>query len=189
MATREEIIRRREAGQTFAEIARQMTMSYATVRNVWGHYQRTGRIDPSYERCARRAVRKKPVIYERAVELKRRHPGWGAGLIWVELAEEFAEADLPSARSIQRWFHRAGVASRRRAGPGVRDQVVRGKRAHEVWALDAKEDMTLADGSSASWLLISDEGSGAVLHEALFPRETLEHAGPAAGEGQHSGGL
>ena len=171
---REEIIRRYEEGDTFAQIARELKLPYMTVHSVWRHYDKTGQIKPNYQACAKGKVRKDPAIYEQAVKLKGLHPRWGAGLIWVELADTFGEANLPSERTLQRWFHRGGVAPSRPQdedkGPGVR----RGRQTHEVWAMDAKEDMTLADGSKASWLLVSDEGSGAVLQTALFPCETVE---------------
>ncbi len=171
---RETIIRRHEDGDTFAQIAREMELPYMTVHSVWHHYHKTGHIKPNYHACANPKVRKDPAIYAEAVKLKGLHPTWGAGLIWVELGDTFGEANLPSERTLQRWFHRGGVVQSRPQdevkGPGLR----RGRQAHEVWAMDAKEEITLADGSGASWLLVSDEGSGAVLQTALFPCETVE---------------
>jgi hypothetical protein len=126
-------------------------------------------------------VRKEEAIYHRAVEMKREHPSWGAGLIWVELAEEFDEEALPSQRTLQRWFKRSGVQqppSERRPHPFAQ----RGKRVHEVWAMDAKERMELADGSPASWLTVTDEASGAVLGTVLFPHQTLEQSRPITSE-------
>jgi hypothetical protein len=46
--------------------------------------------------------------------LKGAHPGWGANLIWVLLAEEWDEGELPSIRTLQRWFHRGKVARQRK---------------------------------------------------------------------------
>lgn len=171
---REEIVRRRKEHESFAHISREMAIAYATVRNVWHHYQNTGQLEPSYERCSHRGVRKKQDVYEKAIEFKRAHPSWGAGLIWVELAELFEEEELPSLRSLQRWFHRAGLVKRESQDKRPQIQLSRGEKPHEVWAMDAKEQMTLADGTHASWLVISDEGSGALLHGELFPHQALE---------------
>ena len=176
---RREIIQRRASGESYAAIGRDLKLPYVTVRGIQCHYQRTGQVEPSYERCRQTAVRMAAGIYEEAICLKRSHPGWGAGLIWVELAEGIDEASLPSVRTLQRWFRRAGVASQRRA-PRPEALVERGSQAHEVWALDAKEQIRLADGSYASWLTVSDEGSGAILSATLFPPQALE-SGRATG--------
>lgn len=171
---RQEIVERRQKGERFADIARQMSMSYRTVRSVWQHYERSGRLEPAYDRCAHRGVRKDIAIYEKAIEFKREHSTWGAGLIWVELADLFPEEDLPSVRTLQRWFHRGGVASREPKDKRPQISVLRGKEAHDVWAMDAKEQMSLGDGTKASWLIISDEGSGAILQGELFPHKSLD---------------
>jgi hypothetical protein len=44
---------------------------------------------------------------------------------------------------------------------------------HQVWAVDAKEQMRLKDGSAASWLVVTDEGSGAILDAQAFPPQKL----------------
>jgi hypothetical protein len=36
-----------------------------------------------------------------------------------------------------------------------------------VWAVDAKEQIRLADGTWGSWLVVSDEASGAILSTAV----------------------
>ena len=171
---REEIVRRQQAGESFAQIAREMSMSYHTVRNVWRYCKRTGQLEPAYDRCVHEGVRKDKAIYEKAIEFKREHPTWGAGLIWVELADLFAEESLPSVRTLRRWFHRAGLVVQEGKDKRPKVSIVRGQDAHEVWTMDAKEQMTLGDGSKASWLIISDEGSGAMLHGTLFPYQSLE---------------
>ena len=170
---REEIVRRREQGESLADIARGMNLAYRTVRHVWRHYEKTGEVRPRYAGCVHTDIRKDPAIYEQAIALKRAHPRWGAGLIWVELVEIFGEADLPSERTLQRWFQRAGVARARPQVAVAEGNPQRGVEAHEVWAIDARAEMRLADGSYACWLGISDEGSGAVLTTALFPPAPL----------------
>jgi hypothetical protein len=174
MKERQEIVKRREKGESFAQIAREMRMSYATVRNVWQFYQKYQHLEPNYAACAKTEVRKAQEIYEQAIALKREHLRWGAGLIWVELAESFEEKSLPSERTLQRWFHRAGLAQSLNRTKVARLEFQRGVLAHDVWAMDAKESIPLGDGSYGSWLLISDEGSGAVLESTAFPPEEME---------------
>jgi transposase len=172
IAIRREIVERHQQSESYASIARRLSMPYVTVRGIDQHYRKTGRLEPLYANCRPPAVRKDQAIYQRALQLKQAHPSWGAGIIWVELAEEFAEAALPSWRTLQRWFRRAGLNAPPAELPRP-IRVKRGQQAHEVWALDAKEDIQLSDGSYVSWLTISDEGSGAILSVDLFPPQTV----------------
>jgi hypothetical protein len=108
-------------------------------------------------------------VYEAAIDLKREHPKWGAQFIRIHLQRQYPQQALPSVRTLQRWFRAAGVART----PSVRQQrsghIQRGQQVHAVWAVDAKEGIHLADGSVVSWLVMTDEASGAVLEAAVFP--------------------
>lgn len=178
---RREIIARREQGESLASIARSVRRSYDAVRRIYHAYVNSGRLSPAYERCKHTAVRHDATLYEVAIALKAAHPGWGAGLIVTELRDQYPQATLPSVRTLQRWFRRAGV-QKPRGDQVPKVTVRRGKVPHEVWALDAKEDLQLMDGSYGSWLTITDEGSGAILSATLFPHSALEHHRSAAGE-------
>lgn len=186
---RKAIIERRQAGDSFAAISRELEVYYGTVRNICDHYHQTGHLQPNYQACAQEGVRKDPAIYQRAIELKQLHPGWGAGLIWVELAEEFAENDLPCERSLQRWFHRAGLVEKQGKDLRPEGKIQRGKQVHEVWALDAKEQIQLANGDFASWVAMTDEASGAMLEARAFPPEEMESGASDDGEGMVRGGV
>ena len=170
---RKEIVERRSRGENFRQIAREMELSYDSVRAIWRHWEKHGKLEPNYEACRKTGPRKPQAVVERAIEMKREHPRWGAGLIRLFLSDEFEEPDLPSERTLQRWFRQAGV-NRTPTTKGGNPQVRRGQTVHEVWAIDAKEMMTLADGSSASWVTITDEASGAILHAEAFPPQALE---------------
>jgi len=172
-AKRREIIDRREVGESFASIARSLNVSYGAVRNIYHRFVETGQLSPAYDRCAHTEVRSDKAIYHAAVEMKRAHPSWGAGLIRVELSDQFDEETLPSVRTLQRWFRRARVQTTK-PEKSPQPTVTRGKTVHEVWALDAKEQIQLADGSYVSWLTITDEASGAILSATLFPHQTLD---------------
>jgi len=191
MHLRREIVRRRQAGESLAAIARELPVSYGTVRNLWRQFQQRGDLSPAYDRCRPAPFRKAQAVYEQALEMKQQHPGWGAGLIWVELADRFAEAALPSERTLQRWFRRAGLGVPRR-DRRAKASVKRGQQAHEVWALDAKEQIQLADGSYVSWLTITDEASGAILASVLFPPAPLDDdraAGSQTGASANDGAV
>lgn len=181
VSVREEIVRRRQGRETFRQIADDLQVSYNATRRIWAQFQREGQVKPHYERCRPPARRKAERLYEQAVALRRLHPSWGAGLIRLELSEQFPAPSLPSERTMQRWFRRAGMG-RSRPDTHPHPRVKRGQQPHEVWAMDAKERMRLADGSPASWLTITDEASGAVLSVTLFPPRSLEPSRPAASQ-------
>jgi hypothetical protein len=75
---------------------------------------------------------------------------------------------VPHERTLQRWFRQAGV-HRRPQGRKPRQRVKRGQTAHAVWQMDSKQAIGLANDEMVSWLLISDENSGAMLHGTVFP--------------------
>ena len=178
---RKQIVSMREQGHSFRVIAEKLNRNYETVRRIYHRYMTSGQLEASYEKCRQQSIRYSEGVYQAAVEIKQAHPNWGAGLIWIELAEEFDESELPSERTLQRWFRRGGVqnpAPERRPRPYAR----RGKRGHEVWAMDAREQVELGDGSFVSWLTVTDEGSGAILGAFLFPHQTLDASRSHAGE-------
>jgi hypothetical protein len=172
MRERRQIVAMREQEHRFREIAEELHRDYETVRKIYHRYVQKGQLEAAYDLCCQQGMRSNEAVYERAIQLKQAHPKWGAGLIWVELAEEFEEGELPSERSLQRWFRRAGVQNPAPERP-PRVFVARGKRAHEVWAMDAKEQVELGDGTFVSWLTVTDEGSGAILDAFLFPPQAL----------------
>ena len=98
-AIRREIIERREAGDSFVSIACGLNVSYSAVRNIYHRYVETGRFTPAYDRCIHTAVRSDIAIYTAAVDMKRDHSSWGAGLIRVELSDTFAPERQMGARS------------------------------------------------------------------------------------------
>lgn len=181
MSVREEIVRRRQGRETFRQIAHELQVSYNATRRIWEQFQREGQVKPHYERCCPPAIRKAEHVHKQAIELRQLHPSWGAGLIRLELSEQFAAELLPSERSLQRWFRGAGVG-KKGSDTHPHPHVKRGQQPHEVWAMDAKERMRLSDGSCASWLTITDEASGAIVSATLFPHRTLESSGSAASQ-------
>lgn len=166
---REQIVSGRLAGQALTEVAKTLQMPYRTVRGIWKVYRSRGPagLAPNYERCAKFGPRFPAALHEAALAMKREHPQWGAAMILVQLALLFPDASLPKRRTVQEWFQKAGLSPGRSRSPSVNRQ--RGNTAHEVWQLDAKEEIRLGDGSVSVSLSMMDEATGAVLGVALFP--------------------
>lgn len=173
MTTREQIVGRHVAGESLKAIATELQMSPYTVRNLWRRYRDHGwtGLAPHYEACGQKGPRCAKRVYRGALWLKRAHRQWGAGLIRMLLAEKWPQEDIPHERTLQRWFRQAGLNRKRGSQPHRHHG--RGAEPHEIWAMDAKENIALASGEQVSWLIISDEASGAILSGAIFPPRNL----------------
>lgn len=109
IAVREEIITRRENGEAFTTIAQEMNLAYPTVRQIWHHKQKHGYLHPNYHACRPAPLLKPQAVYDKAIEMKRAHPKWGATLIRTQLLDLFDVADVPHERTLQLWFKREGI--------------------------------------------------------------------------------
>lgn len=172
--SRLEIVGRHQQGESLRSISDSLGISYHTVKKVWQHWSRHGKVEPNYERVRERGTRRYETAYALAVGLKREHPRWGGQLIWLELRRQHPHLALPGVRTLQRWFREAGVQRSATLKVAREPFVKRGKAVHQVWAVDAKENLRLADGSGVSWLIISDEASGAILQTEVFPPPVVE---------------
>jgi len=78
------------------------------------------------------------------------------------------ELKLPHYRTFNRWFHWNNQleVSTKSVLPKVNARTA--KRLHEIWQIDAKEEMIIADGSKNCWLNITDEYSGTVIDPPVF---------------------
>jgi transposase len=183
---REQIVQRHQQGEPLTAIAEDLNRPYKTVRQWWRRFRNEGApgLQTRYHNCGPRGPKTAPAIHTAALTMKREHPTWGAGLIRVQLLEQFPGQGVPKIRGIQRWFHAAGLQPRRaKRPPRERD---RAQEPHAVWQMDAKEQMRLADGTGTCVLTVADEASGAVLRLAPFPpvavdpRRALDGAAEAA---------
>jgi transposase len=165
---REQMVQLHEQGHLLVDIAARLGVRYSTLCRWWSRYRQEGTagLRPHYERCGARGPRD-PVLHAAALGQKREHPSWGAGRIRVELRGQFPNRVLPQVRALQRGFCSAGLTPARPHPPPVARQ--RGQAVHEVWEVDAKEQMRLADGSGTCVLAAVDEASGALLEATPFP--------------------
>jgi hypothetical protein len=168
VAIRRQIVDRREQGERLNRIAADLSMPYESVRKVWRLYRREGRIHPNYQACGKRGVKASQRVYRAAIWLKVLHPTWGAPLIRQVIRDKWADEQVPHERSLQRWFIAAGVQPKKPKGEG-QARHGRGKAPHNIWEMDSREAIQLASGEKVSWLLVSDEASGAVLGGEIFP--------------------
>src|SRR6516162_7465242 len=116
---RQAIWRRLQAGQDVPTITAALDLPPRTVRRLARRFRQAGpaAIVPSYEACGAATPKPAEALVQAAVDLRRGHPTWGAGLIRVVLHRRIPDRPLPTARTLQRWFRRAGLSP---APPGRR---------------------------------------------------------------------
>jgi Homeodomain-like domain len=169
---RQVLLRRWRRGQSVPEIAAVLGLPARTVRHLIRQFRQgstpADALAPQYPRCGRRRSWPNQLLVEHALNLRRHHPHWGAGLIRVFLKQRWRRQPLPTERTLQRWFHRAGLgpAARGRRPKGIRR---RADEPHDVWQMDAVEQIRLGSGQRVSWLRLCDEYTGAMLYSKVFP--------------------
>src|SRR5262249_37150335 len=114
---------------------------------------------------------------DQVLALRQQHPRWGAGSIRVQLRRSQPGLPVPSERTVQRWLRPPGGPP---APAGRCPAACRSKAAqpHEVWQIDAADQLRLGRGQGASWLRLVDECSGAFLQTSVFPPALLGAGGP-----------
>jgi transposase len=175
---RQAMFRLWQKGRSARQIAESLGLPCSTVRRLLLRFRLHGTdgLSPDYwHPSVPQAVPSEPL--QTAMSLRREHPTWGAGLIRVQLLLETPERPLPSERTFQRWFVRAGL-SPAPAGRPPRSHLDRATAPHETWQMDAKEHIRIKTREEVSWLRLIDECSGAVLWTAVFPPRGLAEGPP-----------
>jgi transposase len=167
---RKAIQRRHQGGQTARVIAAELDLCVRTVRALLQRWRQADADDlqPAYDRCGPRMPATAPEVVQAARHLRQEHPTWGAPLIRVFLRREFPTQLLPSARTIQRWLPQHDLPPAP-AGRPTRRLPPRACQPHEVWQMDAAEQVPLQSGQRVSWLRLLDEATGAALQTLVFP--------------------
>src|SRR5262249_19649625 len=166
---RQAIRQRWLVGQDSRTIAWELGLAERTVRRFLRRLRadQTDTLTPRYAYADPDAPRSP--VQQAALQMRRDHPTWGALLIWVMLSHDFPKKSLPSARTLQRWFARAGLNPAPK-GRRPRSDYQRAAHPHDVWQMDASELVRLGSGQRVCWLRLGDEHTGAVLHTKVFPQ-------------------
>jgi hypothetical protein len=174
MPIREQILSLKEQGKTYLQIGEVLGLSRHSVRGICRRVQKAGKaaLKPSYENCGKREIHFERLLWRSAIFLKRRHPTWGGGIIRVILKQRWPERTLPTVRTLQRWFLKAGLATTP-APSNPQPHRARAKEVHHCWQVDAVSHQTLADGTQACWLSATDEASRAIVVASAFPLKAI----------------
>lgn len=167
LVLRERMQEMRSQGITLRHISQQLEVPYGTVKHLCRRFRTLGRsgLVPNYANCGRKPSATSAVFKEQALEQRDVHPLWGAPRIHVEMQQ--AGGQPPCVRTLQKWFRKAGAYRPRRQG--AEPAIGRALAVHNIWEVDAKEHLVLADGTPACYLTMADEKSGAWLEAPVFP--------------------
>lgn len=167
MAHREQVVSLRKEGHSCEAISEQLSLSRSNVRDIWTRYRRQGEagLSTAYANCGPQGPKTPPLLLRAALWLKRRHPAWGTPRIHCGLRSRYGHA-TPSIRTLNRWYAAEGLVKPR--GQDVRERIGAARAVHNIWQVDAKENLVLADGQPACYLTIVDERSGAWLASLVF---------------------
>lgn len=177
LVLRERIISMREEGHTLKYISEELNVPYSTVKQLCRRFRERGisGLTPDYANCGPKATRYDVSHQEQVLKHRSVHPRWGAPRIRVEMqmdgevsAQQADRAEqLPCIRTLQRWLRKAEAYRPRRQSSDP--SIGRSLATHNIWEVDAKENLLLGDGTAACYLTIADEKSGAWLEAPVFP--------------------
>src|SRR5215510_5036767 len=156
---RQVIVQRAQQGQSASLIARCLGLVPRTVRQLLQRLRMRGQnaLVASYPSQPYPHASQFRALVEEALQLRRAHPTWGAGLVRVLLRRHYPADPIPAERTLQRWFRRAGLLpapSGRRAGPS---SYQRAQQPHDVWQMDAADQV----------VFLRDEGAWSALRQRL----------------------
>jgi len=154
-------------------------VSVRSVRRLYRSFHEHGdaTVAPAYDACGQNQPRRTPQpLLDEARQLREEHPSWGAPLIRVMMKRKRRRRPLPAARTLQRWFRKEAIPG---APPGRRPAATedRAEQPHEVWQMDASEEIVLRSGRQVSWLRVVDEWTGTVLKTSVFGRAKFSTVG------------
>ena len=168
---RQLIVQRAAQGQNAGVIARSLGLVSRTVRQMLQRLRVQGpnALTTSYPSRPYQHPPQFRALIEEALQLRRAHPTWGAGLVCVLLRRHCPADVIPTERTLQRWFRRAGLIPAPNGRRSGLSSYQRAPQPHDVWQMDAADQVALRNGRQVCWLRIADECSGAVLQTTVFP--------------------
>ena len=145
-----------------------MSIPLSTVKHLWLRYSKSGEagLQNNYKNCGAQPVGNDYLMYRATRWLKYLHPSWGAGRIRAGLCSRYGDSGLPCERTMQRWFASGKLTEPKEMLNAPR--IGASRAVHNIWQVDAKEQLTLSDGSLCCYLTFTDEYSGAWLGSVVF---------------------
>jgi len=180
VAERNRIIDLKFKGYTLREIAEETAWSFECVRKWWRQYRKAGQTALSGKqpgKPAKGAMSSFPCQVRFAcLRLKKQHPGWGAAVVRLRLAERLAleEAHLPCTSTIEKYWmqykDRLYERHRQRHTTVIEKADYVPSEPHERWQADFKEQMRVQGlKQKVDVLNIRDEASPVKIGSFVYP--------------------
>lgn len=164
------IIEMQQAGASYELIAKQFALNYYTVRK-WCRRFRDGNwtaVFPLRQRKKGILSQFHPLVRYSALRLKRKHPGWGADKILLEMSRTVSlkSLRLPKRSSLNRYYQSfAPRLSKHRPSRNQRPQanIAQLSGVHQLWQMDFKGEVRLGDVGKVKPFMVCDAYSSAPL--------------------------
>jgi transposase len=175
LAERITIAERVESGQSSREIAEELRRPLSTIRKWRQKYLREGRAGLSSQmgRPATGALATAPAEMKDAIlELREKHPGWGAQTLRLEISKDkrFASLRIPSRARIAAYLKeqkKVRKYERHQDLPEPKVQPV--QRPHQEWEMDAQGVTTITGLGKVSFINVLDVYSHASIDSHACP--------------------
>lgn len=171
MAIRQGIVQRYKQGEKISSLATCYKISRATIHRLIKREDQEGQkgLMTKYVNCGKKGPDENDFIYRSVRCMKNWHPGWGAEKIRAEILRIRPALIVPHYRTLNRWFHKNNQIAIKIKSKLPEQKSRQAKFLHEVWQIDAKEQIPVANGTMVCWLNITDEFSGTVVDPVVFP--------------------
>jgi len=169
------IAERVEAGQSSREIAEELGRPLPTIRKWRQRYLRAGRaglISQMGRPAAGALATASAEMQDAILELREKHPGWGAQTLRLEIAkdERFVDLRIPSRSRIAAYLKekkKVRKYERRQDMPEPKAQPV--QRPHQEWEMDAQGVTTVTGLGKVSFINLLDVYSHASIDSHACP--------------------
>jgi len=116
MSVRQKIAYGNEQGISYLQLSKKYNVAYNTVKNLCKSYKKLGEagLQTNYGNCGgKNKVRSSYFIYRCSIWLRRLHPSWGADTIRAKLVVRYPDKEVPSSRTLHRWFKDNGFIEKK----------------------------------------------------------------------------
>jgi hypothetical protein len=171
---RQQILTLHAQHYTQKQIAKRLHCHPRTVRRLLQRFLQHGTegLTVHYDSTAHRKSSLPALWREELFAWAQAHPTWGAPYLRIQLTQRYPDIPWPSARTIQRWL---APSREQPASPGRKPQTVhlQATQVHQVWQVDAVDQLKLRSSQLVSWLRFVEEASGAILQTTVFSLRIL----------------
>ncbi len=166
-SVRKRIVELCQSGKTAKQVSDLLNIGYPGVAKIWRLYRKHGDscLVLGYHRCGRKAVYGS-AIRQKIDAILAFNEDLGAPIIRSRLLAQDQKEPIPHERTIQRWWK----AQQKNKPRGRRPKTDRSyiKLPNNTWQVDAKEKVTIEDGSQHCYLSFTDEATCSFMKGYVF---------------------